>query len=122
MLYDGDCGFCQHWVERWQKKGGASVDYAPYQQVLKNFPQLNAESCREAVQLVQPDGSITSGAHAIFKAMSLGGFYRWLHWLYDSLPLFGRLSEAVYQSVAHHRLFLSRFMKGPVQKCSWKIF
>jgi len=118
MLYDGDCAFCLHWVLRWEKKIGQDVDFAPYQKALKAFPQISEEACREAVQLILPDGSVISGAHAIFKAMSLaGGSSRLLHWLYHYMPLFGRLSEIGYQWVAHHRLLLSKFSGGSIQKC-----
>lgn len=112
MLYDGECDFCRKWIQRWRKKSGRFIDYAPYQEVQKNFPQVSLEACQKAVQLIMPDGSVTSGAHAVFKAMSLaGGFYRLFYGLYNYLPFFDRVSEIIYQWVAHHRVFLSKFTK-----------
>lgn len=117
MLYDGDCGFCQHWIERWKHKTHGAIDYAPYQEALRNFPQVSERGCKEAVQLIIQDGSVTSGAHAIFKALEVGGSSRLPHFLYERLPFFGRIAEVGYQWVAHHRLLLSKFIGGPIKKC-----
>jgi len=117
MLYDGDCGFCQRWISRWQKKNGANIEYAPHQEARKNFPGVSEEDCKEAIQLIMPDGSRTSGAHAIFKAMEIGGSSWLLHWLYEHMRFFGSASEVGYQWIAHHRLFLSKFSGDGVKKC-----
>lgn len=117
MLYDGDCGFCQYWVSRWQKKIGDKVLFAPYQEAGADFPQVSEDDCRAAVQLIMPDGSVTSGAHAIFKALEIGERLRYLHWFYEHVPIFGRASELIYQWVAHHRMFFSKFFVGAVKKC-----
>lgn len=117
MLYDGDCGFCQRWIERWKHKTHGRIDYAPYQETLRRFPQVSERDCREAVQLIMPDGSVTSGAHAVFKALDIGGSSRLPHFLYEHMPPFGRAAEVGYQWVAHHRLLLSRLIRGSVQKC-----
>lgn len=117
MLYDGDCGFCTHFIERWKKETGEAVVYRPYQEVLKEFPQVTEDMCREAVQLVSADGVVASGAHAIFKALESAGKFRILHWLYERVPLFGRISEFAYQFVAHRRMFFSRFFGGPINTC-----
>jgi len=110
LLFDGECGFCRRWIERWRKKAQGTVDFKPYQEVLNNFPQVSEAACEKAVQLVLPDGSVISGAHAVFKALGFSGnFYRSLDRLYDRLPLFGKLSEKAYQWVSDHRSFLSKF-------------
>ncbi|MBI4132569.1 MAG: DUF393 domain-containing protein [Candidatus Sungbacteria bacterium] len=117
MLYDGDCGFCAHFVQKWRRKTGESISYQPYQAAAGRFPQVNEAQCREAVQLILPGGKVFSGAHAVFKAMDLAGVNRLLHRLYDHLPLFGRFSEFFYQWVAHHRFLLSRLFFGSAKKC-----
>jgi predicted DCC family thiol-disulfide oxidoreductase YuxK len=109
LLYDGDCGFCKKWIGRWQEKNGDAVDFEPYQEKLQSFPQLNKESCEKAVQLVMPDGSITSGAHAVFKALSLSDESAYfLCRIYEEFPLFAKISERAYRWVSEHRKFLSK--------------
>jgi hypothetical protein len=60
------------------------------------------------VALILPDGTVFSGAHAVFRALDLGGRYRWLLHLYGKRPLFAAASEWFCQLVAHHRVFFSR--------------
>lgn len=109
MLYDGDCAFCRGWIGRWRGLTGGRVRYEPYQEAGKAYPQVTAEQCEGAVQLILPGGEVFSGAHAVFKALELGGRYAPLLRLYEKFPLFGPLAEFLYQVVAHHRLFFSRF-------------
>ena len=49
MLWDGECGFCYHWILRWQKATGDTVEYYPYQEVLSEFPQVSEADCKAAV-------------------------------------------------------------------------
>jgi len=35
LVFDGDCGFCRFWIERWRGATGGKVDYEPYQKVGK---------------------------------------------------------------------------------------
>ena len=111
MLYDGDCRFCRRWIGRWRKITAGHVDYEPYQEALSAYPQVTEKQCKEAVQLVMPDGSVISGAQAVFKALPLGGRCSFLSLLYDKLPLFGRLSELFYRFVVHHRVFFSKLSR-----------
>lgn len=108
MLYDGDCGFCARWIERWKRKTGGAVAYEPYQAALARFPKVTEAACREAVQLIMPDGTVHQAAHAVLHALALAGRGRVLLWAYERLPPFAWLAEAAYQWVAHHRMWLSR--------------
>jgi predicted DCC family thiol-disulfide oxidoreductase YuxK len=117
MLYDGDCGFCQRWIKRWQKITGDTVLYFPYQKRLKDFPQITAEQCRKAVQLILQDGQVYSGAHAVFVAMALAKKYTWLLWLYEHIPFLDRIFEIIYQLIAEHRFLLSKLHRSS-KKCS----
>ena len=117
MLYDGDCGFCMRFVKSWRRTTGDAIRYRSYQEALAEFPQVSAEACRVAVQLISADGSVVSGAHAVFKAMDYAGKFRTPHWLYEHIPLFDRISEFAYQFVAHRRLFFSRILGGSANKC-----
>ncbi len=108
LLFDGDCGFCRRWIRRWNKLTGDRVRYVPYQEALVHYPQLTEQQCAAAVQLVLLDGSVLSGAHAVFRALDLGGRHRWLLRLYERRPWFAGLAERLYQLVAHHRAFFSK--------------
>lgn len=113
MLYDGDCGFCQYWIERWQNLTKGTVHYLPYQQALGRYPQITKEECQEAVQLVLPNGTVYTGAHAILHALERTRKCHRVLWLYERLPLFGRVTEMIYQWVAHHRHGLSKLFRRP---------
>jgi predicted DCC family thiol-disulfide oxidoreductase YuxK len=116
MLYDGDCGFCAHWISEWQKITEDKVVYLPFQKTIGEYPQVTLEQCKKAVQLILPNGEIHSGAHAVFIAFSLVGKYRFLLWLYDHVPFFGRISEFFYQFIAEHRFLISQLYKSSTCK------
>ncbi|OGQ34564.1 MAG: hypothetical protein A3F16_03600 [Deltaproteobacteria bacterium RIFCSPHIGHO2_12_FULL_43_9] len=107
MLYDGDCGFCQKWIKKWDKITIGKVVYLPYQEHLGSYPQITKKACQEAVQLIMPDKTVYSGAHAALKALSLAGKYKILLWKYEHIPLFGPFCEFVYRQIARHRTNLS---------------
>lgn len=108
MLYDGDCGFCMKWIEKWRRATGEFVAYESYQKGLVHFPQLTEEQCRESIQLVMTDGSFFSGAQAVFKALHLGGKMRFLFWSYEHIPFFAPVMEWCYRRVARNRQFFSK--------------
>jgi len=107
MVYDGDCGFCRKWIERWKAMTGDRVSYAPYQRVADRFLQIPLEDFRTAVQLVQPDGTVHSGAEAVFRSLATVPRKRWMLWAYQYVPLFAFISRAAYRFVANHRRGLS---------------
>ena len=113
MLYDGDCGFCRRRVDVWEKSTDGFVLYEPYQQALARFPQVRQEQCREAVQLIMPDGTVFSGACAVLQALALGGRYKRLLWCYRRVPFFGQIAEWCYRLVARHRHLLSKLSHAP---------
>jgi lipase maturation factor 1 len=109
MLFDGECGFCRRWIEKWERMTAERVRYEPYQEAYLKYPALTQEQCRAAVQLILPDGRVFSGAHAVFMLLTLGGRNGFFLWAYDRLRLFALISEWFYQMTARHRPFLSRF-------------
>ncbi len=108
LIYDGDCAFCTRWVNRSKKITGAAIDYAPYQEVTAQFPQIPESQFRQAIQLVDPDGSVYRAAEAAFRVLSVSPRYRWLLRAYQHVPLFKPVSEFVYKLVAQNRLFFSK--------------
>lgn len=108
LVYDGDCGFCLRWIERWRGLTGERVGFAPYQRVGPDYPQVTTEQFAESVWLFEPDGRSSSGAEAVFRGLSQAPGWRWPLLLYRWLPGARWLSEIGYRFVAEHRQGLSR--------------
>ena len=106
LIYDGDCGFCRKWVDRWKRKTGDHVEYAPYQEVASQFPDIPLHLFQASVQLVEVgeggERKVTGGAEAVFRVLQHGGMKLPL-WCYRYLPGFRQVSEYVYRFVAAHR-------------------
>lgn len=83
--------------------GGGQAEYVPYQRLEEMPPGVTARELSEAVHLIEPDGEVYKGAHAVFRLMArrpgLGG----LLWLYRHAPGFSWISERIYRWVARHR-------------------
>jgi len=91
LIYDGKCGFCKIWIDYWRKLTGDRVEYAPSQEVGERFPQISKKEFSEAVQLVRVDGTVVSGARAVFETLG-----------YKKVP-FAPAMEWGYRVVARHR-------------------
>ena len=111
LVWDGECSFCRAWIRRWQRATGDRVEYATYQEVADRFPEIPRARFREAVQLIEPDGTHTSGAEAVLRALGYAPGRGWLLRLYQSLPGFAAISEACYRFVAGHRPALDRLTR-----------
>jgi predicted DCC family thiol-disulfide oxidoreductase YuxK len=107
LIWDGECGFCRVWVERWQSLTGDRVEYATFQDAAPRFPAIARERFAAAVHLIEPDGRVSLAAEAVFRSLGYApGHGAWL-WLYRHVPLFAPVSEWCYRRVARHRpLFL----------------
>ena len=103
LVFDGDCGFCQAWVDYWKDLTSDRVNYAPFQEVGERFPQVSREEFASAVKLILPDGEVRTGAHAVFVALAAVPNKRWMLWSYDRVPGVGPLCEAAYRTIANHR-------------------
>ena len=108
LIYDGECVFCGRWIARWKILTGDKVEYAPYQEVANQFPDISAERFQRSVQFVEPEGNVTGGAEAVFRALSYAPGKRWMLWLYQTLPGFRRLCEWFYRLVASNRILFSK--------------
>jgi predicted DCC family thiol-disulfide oxidoreductase YuxK len=109
LVWDGDCGFCRRSVEHVRAWVGDRIAYEPYQTAHVRFPAIPVEAFRAAVHLLEPDGRVSRGAEAVFRALALGGRTLPLT-AYGRLPGFAALSEWGYRQVAAHRPLASRLV------------
>jgi predicted DCC family thiol-disulfide oxidoreductase YuxK len=109
MVYDGDCNFCKFWIHRWQRSTGDKVDYVPFQdpRVAEQFPELPRALFERAVQLIEPDGSVFSGAEAVFRSLAHNPLRETVRHWYEESPAFAGVSEFAYAFVATHRELFS---------------
>ena len=108
LIYDGDCGFCRRWIARWQSLTGDRVEYAPFQQVASEFPEIPQEQFEASVQLIEPAGKVSSGAEAVFRTLTYTPGKKWMLWMYEKIPGAAHISEWSYRLVAQHRTFFSK--------------
>lgn len=114
LVYDGSCPFCVAWMKHWRGLTGASVDYASCQTVAGCFPRIPPERFRQSVHLILPDGSVHTGARAVFTILAHAGRGRRLL-AYQRVPGFTAVAEAIYRGVARGRGLLwklCRFAAG----------
>ncbi|HTL67908.1 MAG TPA: lipase maturation factor family protein [Lacunisphaera sp.] len=112
LLWDGECGFCRLWADRWRERYGDRVDFATAQSQAGHFPEIPAAAYDLAIQLVEPNGDVHSGAAAALRTRRHGRgrsdpFIR----AYENVALFAVLADAVYGFVARHRPLLSRLTR-----------
>jgi lipase maturation factor 1 len=96
FIYDGNCGFCKIWIEYWKRLTGDRVDYAPSQQVASQYPQIPPREFARAAHLVRPDGTVVSGAAAVFETLAMEKAYK-------RSRIFAFFAEAVYSFIARRR-------------------
>ncbi len=103
LVYDDDCDFCRYWIAQWQHVTGNRIDYAPYQEVAPQFPEIPLSAFESSVQLILENGTVLSGTEAVLRALNS----TLLLWCYYQLPGFAKVSETVYRLIAQHRPFFS---------------
>src|SRR5437773_3740103 len=109
LVFDGNCGFCKFWIARWRHRTGETVDYEPSQNpdIPRRFPEIPRERFTGAVQLVDGDGCVSEGGEAVFRLLTLGGWWTPL-WAYQHVPGVAFVTERAYRVVADHRSFWAR--------------
>ena len=114
LLWDGECGFCARSVSWLRRMTSNTLDELPSEHRSGDAKRLTDEALAQAVHLLDRDGSVWTGAAAIFRALDLGGCRSGslLWWLYRKLPLFAPVAEAGYRLVARSRRCL------PGRSCS----
>ena len=108
LVYDNACDFCRYWIAQWQHVTGDRVDYAPYQEVAPQFPEISLSAFENSVQLILQNGTVLSGTEAVLRALNNGP----LLWCYYHLPGFASVSEGIYRFIAQHRSFFSAITRG----------
>jgi len=103
LVYDGDCGICRTWVDYWRGLTGDRVLYRPYQEAAPEFPGIPREAFANAVQLIEPDGKVYSGAAATYRVIAHAPGRAMWWWLYKYLPGFASTSEAAYGFFSRRR-------------------
>ena len=105
LIYDGECNFCKFWILRWQRCTRERVDYAASQeeQIAERFPEIPRARFDGSVQLVETDGRVYSGAEAVFRLLSYGGWGKWPLWIYQQTPGLSPIAEWAYRFVARRR-------------------
>jgi len=107
LIYDGDCGICGRWVAYWKLLTGDRIAYRPYQQAAADFPAISLDAFRHSIQLIEPDGTIYSGAAATFRVLRRApGKGAWW-WLYAHVPGFAPIAEWAYTFFARRRGLLN---------------
>lgn len=115
LIYDGHCRLCQHGSARLQRLARpGSIHRIDFRQpgALDPFPAITPQAAEAAMQLITPDGSVLSGAHAAFAALATRPILRPLLWLYR-LPIVRPFMEWLYRRVALNRYRIL----GRVQTC-----
>ena len=103
LIYDGACDLCKGWIARWKHITGDRIEYEPYQEARLRFPEIPESAFAEAVHLIEPDGHISRGAEAVFRALATVPRRRAWLWAYRRVPGFAAVSEWGYRIVAGHR-------------------
>jgi lipase maturation factor 1 len=116
LVFDGDCNFCTLWVRRWEQMTGDRVDYRPAQDpgIAAQFPEIPRKEFETAVQLIETDGTVYSGAEAVFRTVAHSPGQQWPLRCYQGTPIFANFTEWAYRLAAENRTFFSR-----LTRCFW---
>jgi lipase maturation factor 1 len=107
LIWDGECHFCQHWIERWRIITGSEVDYAPYQEIAERFPEIPREQFQRSVVYIDRNGQVFVAAAAVYRSLRYCRSKKWLWWSYERVPGFAAVSELAYRVIAANRPFAS---------------
>ena len=115
MVYDGECNFCRFWIARFRETTGDRVAFRRSQQAARRFPEIPQNAFQNAVQFIEPDGSVESGADAIFRAYEISKREPRLLAAARATPGFEKIARAAYRFIAKHRTtfsMLTRWLWG----------
>lgn len=103
MVWDGACEFCEYWVRYWQNLVGEQIEFRPYQEVAKVFPDINPREFLIASHFIDLEGNIYSGARGAYRSLFAVGKLRLLDKLYLRQNWFRSLSDKLYYVISHNR-------------------
>jgi predicted DCC family thiol-disulfide oxidoreductase YuxK len=115
LIFDGNCHFCRRWIERWRELTAGAVEYAPSQEVGGRFPEIPPAAFDRSVQFIETEGTVYSGAEAVFRSLGHTRGRKWMTWSYARVPGFAAVTEAAYRLIARHRRtasFCTRLLWG----------
>jgi predicted DCC family thiol-disulfide oxidoreductase YuxK len=112
MVWDGECHFCERWIERWREMTAGKVGYATYQDATARFPEIPVEQFKRAVALIEPNGETCFAAEAVYRSLGYRSSRKWLAWSYDHVPGFAAISEGAYKLIARNRSLGSTFTRS----------
>lgn len=104
FLYDGECGFCQRWVDWLDGTTRARIEFVE-SQMIDDLPRLGLtdEDVRTASYWVDAAGVAHRGNHSIANALQQGdGIWRALGVALE-LPVIRSLAAAAYRVIARNR-------------------
>ncbi len=103
LVWDGACHFCRRWVERWKEITSGDVGYEASQNIGGRFPEIPREEFERSLVLIESDGSVFTGAKAVFRSLRSRSSKRWLSWSYEHVPGFAAVSESFYKIITTNR-------------------
>ncbi len=107
LIWDGECGFCRLWIERWRQITAGKVEYATYQEAAARFPEIPLDQFQRSIVLIEANGKACFAAKAAYHSLACRRSREWLAWSYDHVPGFAAVSETGYSFIAHHRKLAS---------------
>lgn len=107
MVYEGDCDFCRQWITRWKRMTDGQVEFCEFQELGERFPNISRAVFERAVQLIELDGRVLSGADAIFRLVDFMRRKRWFLRTLRGTPGFMSVARLAYRFIASHRSFFS---------------
>lgn len=112
MIFDGHCGFCRFWIERWRRQSGDRIEYIASQEpeVRRRFPEIPQEAYDTSVQYVETNGTVYHGAAGVLRSRTVFG-RTWLFWIYKHIPGARFIFECGYSFIASHRTAFSKLNK-----------
>lgn len=108
LAWDGECGFCRHFILRLQRMTGDAVEYVPALEVADRFPGVDPAAFAEAVVLRESDGTVRKGAAAVSSVLGRSPGLGWLPGAVRAVPGLLPAGEVAYRFVARHRSAFSR--------------
>lgn len=107
LIYDGRCRFCVREAGRLARWVHGRIQLESFRDpgVIERYPGLTLAACTQALQLVEPDGRIRSGAEAVAGTLRLNPRTAPLAWIYY-VPLLRSAFDLGYRIVARNRFRL----------------